>query len=400
VLSARNKPFRQQASRRDGLKPVEYALKNGISAKVEESYSNRLARVTAQLRLEGRRFLPYSPPLSESEGQKLEGYSRILQARTEARKKQLEEEELRNSKWEVVEKIEDIDPRIYKFFKIMGPMVTIEEENNDTVIKWNPIKQIKLYRRLGDPIASLYIPWSFYKKVLRKHPYIITERPAEYLSLVKKGAKVFNEYRNSLFYQNWKYTLYEWFWIVAYAKSEGIGKALSMLKVLEDKTEGKISRIHIKKMLEHVTRFWEEFQKYCPCLFKFRKLILVCIGDDPELKEKYEKLREQSRREDEDYVKEIRGKHLDDMIKQLTASQITDKHRMKINIDDRAIKTRPERIRIHHSNPHYQRELEEYRKGLRKEKPRKKKSCGPFDPSILPVEVRARLHNENIVPLW
>ena len=84
----------------------------------------------------------------------------------------------------------------------------------------------------------------------------------------------------------------------------------------------------------------------------------------------------------------------------MTGSEITNKHGMEINIDDRAIKTRPERIRIHHSNPHYQEEPEEYRKGLRKEKPRKKKSCGPFDPSILPMEVRTRLHNENVVPLW
>ena len=136
-----------------------------------------------------------------------------------------------NSKWEVVEKIEDIDPRIYKFFKIMGPMVTVEEEKNDTVIKWNPVKQIKEYRRLGYSIASLYVPRSFYEKVLCKHPYIITAAGKEYLSLVEKGAKVFNEYTNSLFHQNWKYTLYEWFWIVLYANIEGIGKALSMLKV-------------------------------------------------------------------------------------------------------------------------------------------------------------------------
>ena len=384
------------------MKPVEYALKNEISAKAELGYSDRLATVTAQLRREGWQFVPFSSPLPDSERQKLEKYSSKLHVRTEARNKQLEEEELRNSKWEVVEKIEDIDPRIYKFFKMMGPMVTIEDENNGSRIKWNPVKQIKLYRRVGDPVASLYLPWSFYEKALRKNPHIITEGQAdtEYLSRAKKGAKVFNKYRDSLFNQNWKYTLYEWFWIVAYAKSEGIGKALSMLKALDVKKEGKISRRHIKKMLERVMRFWEDFQEYCPYLFKFRKLILICIDGDLELKERYGKLREQSKREDEDYVKRIIGTRLDDLIKQLTGSEITNKHGMEINIDDRAIKTRPERIRIHHSNPHYQEEPEEYRKGLRKEKPRKKKSCGPFDPSILPMEVRTRLHNENVVPLW
>jgi len=403
ALSARNIPFRQHALRRDGLKPIELALKNKIMTKTEESYSNRLIRATAQLRREGWRFLPFSAPLPDSERQKLEEYSNKLQVKAEARKKQLKEEELKDSKWEVVQTTEDIDPRIYKFFKMMGPMVTVEEENNDTVIiKWNPVKQIRLYRRLGDPIASLYFPWYFYEKVLLKHPYIITERLAEteYLSLIKKGAKVFNKYRKALFYQNWKYTLYEWFWIVAYAKSEGIGKTLRMLRALDGEKEGKVSRRHIRKMLGCTIRFWEEFQEYCPYLFKFRKLILAYIKADPELKEKYEKLREQSRKEDEDYVKRIRETCLDDLIKQVTGNEVTDIHKIKTNNDDRATKIGHERIRIHHSNPHYQKELEEYRKGLRKEKPQKKKSCGPFDPSTLPIEVRAKLHNENKVPLW
>ena len=83
-------------------------------------------------------------------------------------------------------------------------------------------------------------------------------------------------------------------------------------------------------------------------------MILICIDGDLELKERYGKLREQSKREDEDYVKRIIGTRLDDLIKQLTGIEITNKHGMEINIDDRAIKTRPERIRIHHSNPHYQ----------------------------------------------
>ena len=132
-------------------------------------------------------------------------------------------------------------------------------------------------------------------------------------------------------------------------------------------------------MLQYVVRFWEEFFDYSSHFFKFRKLILACINGDSGTKEKYEKLREHGRSEDDDYVKGIRGTHLDYMIKQLTGSQISDIDRTKINIDDRTIKTRPERIRIHHSNPHYQKELEEYRNGLRLEKPKKRKSCGPFD---------------------
>jgi hypothetical protein len=400
--SARNESSRQPASRRDGLKPVENALKNKIMTHTEESYSNRLVRIITQLRREGWRFLPFSAPLPDSERQKLEEYSSKLHAIAEERRKQLEEEQLTYSKWEVIQKIDDVDPRIYEFMKKMGPMVNIEVKNNDTVIKWNPVKLIRSYRRVGDPIASLWFPWFFYEKVLSKHPYIITERLApEFISLTKRGVEVFNEYRHALFDQNWKYTLYEWFWIVAYAKAEGIGKTLTMLKAIDGQKVGRISHRHIKKMLERVIRFWEDFHKYCPYLFKFIELILAYIRADPELAEKYEKLREQSRNENIDYLKGIRGTHIDDLIEQLTGTEIPGTQRTKRNVsEDRAVRTGQERIRIHHSNPNYQKELEEYKKGLRSEKLRKKKSCGPFDPSILPIEVRAKLHNEKKVPLW
>ena len=42
------------------------------------------------------------------------------------------------------------------------------------------------------------------------------------------------------------------------------------------------------------------------------------------------------------------------------------------NDDFKAVKVGQERIRIHHSNKNYHKELEEFKNGSRKEKPKKK----------------------------
>jgi hypothetical protein len=58
------------------------------------------------------------------------------------------------------------------------------------------------------------------------------------------------------------------------------------------------------------------------------------------------------------------------------------------------------RIRIHHSNPNYQEEMEEFKKRLREEEqPRKKITC-TFDPFLLPIVNREKLHQEGEVLPW
>lgn len=42
--------------------------------------------------------------------------------------------------------------------------------------------------------------------------------------------------------------------------------------------------------------------------------------------------------------------------------------------------------------------MEEYNNGLREEKPKKKFSC-TFSPSLLPMDIRIKLHKEGKVPI-
>jgi hypothetical protein len=53
-------------------------------------------------------------------------------------------------------------------------------------------------------------------------------------------------------------------------------------------------------------------------------------------------------------------------------------------MDNEIIKVGDERIRIHHSNLNYKREMQQFNDGLLEQKPRRKWSCGPFYPYKLP----------------
>jgi hypothetical protein len=68
------------------------------------------------------------------------------------------------------------------------------------------------------------------------------------------------------------------------------------------------------------------------------------------------------------------------------------------NDDFKAVKVGQERIRIYHSNKNYQNEMNEFKKKSRKERPKKKFSC-TFSPSLLPMDVRIKLHKEGKVPI-
>jgi hypothetical protein len=64
-------------------------------------------------------------------------------------------------------------------------------------------------------------------------------------------------------------------------------------------------------------------------------------------------------------------------------------------LDNGIVEIGLERIRIHHSNPNYKKEIEGYEKQLSEDKeenqPRKKTTC-IFNPFILPIDTREKLH--------
>jgi len=174
-----------------------------------------------------------------------------------------------------------------------------------------------------------------------------------------------------------------------------------MLLSLDGK-EGSMSPKHIKDQMQSVIKFWEEFIHYSPYFFNFLKLMHKLIEKDPELKEENRKIIEQDGNDNENYRKIMLEEHFEGIQQKQLQNDGNDNNNNDYyganNNDFKITKIRPERVRIHHSNPNYQKEIEQFRIGLRKEKPKKKISC-TFSPSLLPIDVRIKLHKEGKIPI-
>jgi hypothetical protein len=416
ILSKRNAVEPLLIPKRSALNPVEYSLRNLIITKAEEKLLDKATKDMAQLRRDSWRLLPFSSPLPHSERQKLKAYVANLKARVEARKQQRqvdEEEARRDAEWNVIENVGDVDPRGYSLTKILGRgTVTITEETSDKergvkgnniIIKWNPITIIKKYRCSVDPLRHLDFKMDFYAKVLAKYYYVFTKHLfEEKKEILKKAFDIINTYRKQFSNRNWRYTWFEWFWIVRYAQAFSTRRAAKMLLALDGK-EGSMSPEHIKDQMHSVLKFWEEFIHYSPYFFNFLKLVHKLIEKDPELKEEYRKSIEQDENDNENYGKMMLQEHLERIQqRQQLHNDGNDNNNNDYyganNNDFKITKIRPERVRIHHSNPNYQKEIEQFRRGLRKEKPKKKISC-TFSPSLLPIDVRIKLHKEGKTPI-
>ena len=117
-----------------------------------------------------------------------------------------------------------------------------------------------------------------------------------------------NTYREQFSNKKWRYMWVEWFWIVAYTKSENIGKTRSMLRALDGK-EGIMSNRHIRNMIERVIKFWEDYFEYVPYFFEFFRKVLTVIEGDQELNSEYKKMLLQDQIENEKYIMNILTKH-------------------------------------------------------------------------------------------
>jgi hypothetical protein len=153
---------------RTSLKPVENTLKDYIASTAELQW----LRIVSQS-FEDPQFITIWNSLPDSEKQKLKGIVKNAVARVKSKTvselKEIYAEEYNNyAKWDVVERVEDMDSRNYRLMVKMSCAVSIEEmkvedeeqerEKSQTmkkaIIKWNPIEKIKKYRRTGDPLCQ------------------------------------------------------------------------------------------------------------------------------------------------------------------------------------------------------------------------------------------------------
>jgi hypothetical protein len=425
----RPEPDMIQVPKRPELAPVDYSLRNKIIAGYEEQLLDKATKDLAALRRNGWQLLPFSQPLSKSERIELETYVSQLRSRVEARRLHDQQLQREDSLWNVTEDIADIKPSIYGLMKKLSIWVTPDAANSnegnrgegggesirntgnyDKIIKWNPITMIRKYRDIVDPFRYLEFSMDFYAKVLAKYGCIPTKiLSEEEIKILRKAFDIINKYTRQFYDRNYRYTWYEWFWIVRYAQAFTPGKAAKMLLALDgEHGEGDMGRIspkHIKDKINPVLKFWQDYFNYSPYFFNFLKFVHRLIEKDPQLDAEHNKRLEKDHEDNDITINKMLEEHSGALQQKLLKGNITnntknnDDYYLGTNNDDfKAAKTGPERVRIHHSNKNYQKEAEEFKNGLRKEKPKKKISC-TFSPSLLTMDVRIKLHKEGKVPI-
>ena len=142
--------------------------------------------------------------------------------------------------------------------------------------------------------------------------YVIGEKKPLFL----KACKLLDKYREPFVDNNWFYTWFEWFWIIAYADVFTPGRP-NMLKEIDGVIDGKISTKYIRLHKQKVLDFWEEFLEYTPHFFKFWDLLPSLNKYAPGLKQKYKET--VSKKVDNDnnkYMERITGELSNAMLQQ------------------------------------------------------------------------------------
>jgi hypothetical protein len=270
---------------------------------------------------------------------------------------------------------------------------------------------IRQYRDIVDPFRHLEFPMDFYAKVLAKYGCIPTKIVSEEdIKILRKAFDIINKYTRQFYDRNYRYTWYEWFWIVRYAQAVTPGNAAKMILALDGElgegARGGISPKHIKDKIKPVLKFWQDYFYFSPYFFNFLKFIHNLIKRDSELSVQYNKILEGDHNDNDSTINKMLEAHSEALKQKLLKDSATDVNNnnnndyfLGTNNDDfKAAKVGPERIRIHHSNKNYQKEMEEFKNGSRKKKPKKKISC-TFSPALLPMNIRIKLHKEGKVPI-
>ena len=309
--------------------------------------------------------------------------------------KEIEDEEKRYVKWDITEEL-DANSREYQILKKVQKMTSSTNtlglyndkydqekgKNTKVLVTWNPIKEIKRYRRYGDPIrhVDLKSVLDFGSIVVAKYPKIFSE----YFSIknypvINMAFEVVNEYLKQFSNRDWQYLLFEWFWIIRYSEVETYGKTKRMLQEL-DGERGKISIRQIKNRKASTLNFLENYFYYFPKFFAFLSNILLVIRQDKSLNEEYKKFLNGVSLENNSILDKISMDYL------ITLSERSEQSYINTNIkeigpDDeindylRITRTRPRRFRIYH-----------YNDGIRKR-------CGPFKLSELPLVAIKQLYD-------
>jgi hypothetical protein len=125
----------------------------------------------------------------------LEGIARV-KGRIESRRKEEQEEELKYREWDVI--LTQEDSPFYELSKKISSLYnsSISKGDNNKRVRFNPLLEIKKYRRVGDVLRYLYINDRRPVRAIFKNPSlmkIIKDEGKE--PLIRKGSEFFKKYR-------------------------------------------------------------------------------------------------------------------------------------------------------------------------------------------------------------
>ena len=425
TLSQRNDIGRKPTQPRAKMKPVEYSLFNTILSAYETMWLTEVSN-----------SLEYSrKSLSHSEKEKLKdaikNIGSHIKARIESEESDRveEQEEKQGREYERWNVIETLDAECWAYDLMQRnddcTVVNPKEDYDDVdetpigkgkiIVRWNPIKAIRKYRRLGDPFRHLYFDMDFYTRAIGTHPKLMAYLH-EHEEELGKAFDVINKYRNQFPNHNWRYTWYEWFWIARYAQEKGVSKAQHMLRELDGGLEGKVRQVlsgeQVRNQIGVTMNFWKDFESYTPNFWEFLYVTKRCIADDQELNLESKKESEQIEDENWGDITKLVKKHFDRMAQHTYTPNNNDDGSSSYRYgckkcenfqnyydDFMATSKGPDQATGYLSpNRNYRKEMEEYKSGSRDEKPMRKTVCY-INPRKLSFSIRVKLHKAGVL-LW
>lgn len=237
-------------------------------------------------------------------------------------------------------------------------------------------------------------------QVFFKYPLLIERiKNGGKCSLIQ-GSECFNRYRQPFSHARWKYPWIEQFWIVLLGHVVSAREAARMMRALDSKTMGKISPKHIRDQIEPTIRFWNDFFEYVPHYLEFLNTMELFIRNDPELSKI-------DQRETEKYYSELEG-NIEELVRtdlqrvlryksnSISVGGVTSVKLLTSQTESgfdfsRVTRVSKEMILVRHPNLNYQKEEQDFSKGLRKEKPKRKTSSCYFNPWKQPLDVIGQL---------
>ncbi len=379
------------------LKSAEVALINVLESEVEEKV------VKLYDTPEFTQFVKSIPDrgVRREVIERARGIKDYVKAKKMSSIKEIEDDEKRYVKWDITEELAT-SSREYQIMKKIQKMTSStntlglyngkydQEGGKDRkiLVTWNPIKEIKRYRKCGDPLRHIDFKsmLDFGSIVVAKYPKVFSEYfSTKNYPVMNMAFEVVNEYLKQFSNRDWQYLLFEWFWIIRYSEVETYVKTKRMLQGL-DGEKGRISIRQIKNRKASTLDFLENFFYYFPKFFAFLSNVLLVIRQDKSLNEEYKKFLNRVSLENNSILDKISMDYL------ITLSERSEESYINTNIkgietDNRLndylliTRIRPRRIRLYH-----------YKDGIRKR-------CGPFKLSELPLVALKQLYDDGRLEL-